>query len=279
MQYIQLKPQDASLVPTPTEAGNVNYFLDLNTNLPKFKTSDGQILEISGAPNIPKPIVAVHGVNNNITVSFKNTQFDFTQPNIELFLFRWKNNRRKKVNSIVKKNSASWVHPATEGWETKWAGWNYFGGDHNYKDKDNLYATIIHNRITEFAVPTTLVQNLQFDITFNRYMFWNKIDLINSIAVFDDNFIEEQNSSDITTITNFASIGSGKNKTKIIKYSLALAIDNPLATKTNGLCPKIFGEFSDPFYSVLKKQSGVFIDIELKNYLIEKHLRVFKPSK
>jgi hypothetical protein len=71
-----------------------------------------------------------------------------------------------------------------------------------------------------------------------------------------------------------------KSRSNVIKFAFALGIDNPSATKTNGLCPKIFGPFSEPIYSVWKYDfnSGLYNDIVLVKENANRHKHVYKSS-
>lgn len=229
---------------------------------------------------IPIPIVSLTSNTNSIGIKFSDYGFDFTQNNPEIFLFRWRNKRRTKIpnsGGLKRIKPSGWVHPTTDGADLKWDGWKFFNGEQKF-NKMYGYAGTITGRVTEWAIPPTIKPYEEFQINFNRYMFWNVFAEDGSSINFDVNVFDGSYGIFEPTVhasnNNFISIGGSKNlRGNIVKYSLAVGIDNPNATKTNGLCPKIFGAFSEPFYSIIKKE-GSYTDIMLVKYNHKNHTHV-----
>lgn len=228
--------------------------------------------------NIPKPILSAIGGSSDLYVHFTDTGFDFTQNNPEIFLFRYRNNRNKagiSVGGTVKKLKARYVHPVTVNALTKWAGWKFFSGE--TKDRDGA---VINTRITEWAIPSTILPYQKFILTgFNKYMFWNVLNggtiTAQDVNIFQGGLgnkfgltsrVEQSNPA---IVCNLSGNNRRLNDTdlfgKVVNYAFAVAVDNPNATQTNGLCPKIFGPLSDPIFSILEydKTNGWSVDVEL----------------
>jgi hypothetical protein len=232
---------------------------------------------------IPQPIVLFTGVTgqyikNGLSIQLPDTEFISSSINPELFLFRWKRGKYSTRSNSVdprgkRKKNSKWVHPTTEGSETKWAGWKFFNG----KQWHNPTNTELTGRTTEWEIPLTINPYEIFGIDFNKYMFWN-FRSSGILQSWDENIFSSGVFS--PTIHQVSAdkikIGMQKPVSNIIKYSLAVAIDNPEATKTNGLCPKIFGPLSEPFYTVVFKDinAGGFIDINIvrDNHMNHKHV-------
>ncbi len=233
---------------------------------------------------IPTPMIGVNGRSNVINIQFTDLGFDFAKNNAELFLFRYRNAKRKKIidrnnqsNGTKKKIPAKWVHPTTADASTKWNGWKFFNGEQSLYNPQTFSTEGIPGRVTEYSIPANLLPYQRFNIEFNRYMFWRKTSVAGT--TFDANFISEANPTTTTDVLDMY-VGMGGSSTGMIgKFALAVAMDNPLATKQNGLCPKIFGTLSEPFYSVLARENGKdqpFVDIKLVTETDAKHLRIRK---
>lgn len=193
---------------------------------------------------IPRPQLEV--VGGDLAAYFLPTAFNFSQGNAELFLFRWKNQRRKKSTADnPHRRKGGWVHPANFDWETKWAGWGFFSGR-------NAEA-----RITEYAIPGDVKNFQRFMVPFNKYMFWkdgSKIDVNVVEGIMLADFDKSNNSVPNQPIQT--GVGrrryneeGGRKMAKVQKFALAVAVDNPVASKTNGVCPKLFGPLSEPFFT------------------------------
>lgn len=209
-----------------------------------------------GGASLPQPIVSYDNINDKLEVHFADTGFDFTQHNPEIFLFRYRNIRRKKGLTVpaTKKKFPKYVHPITVNANTKWAGWKFFAG--TQKDRDG---NPVNTRITEWTVPSTIKPYERFELTgFNKYMYWNIIDggVITSqdVNIFAVDSFTTKNRVDGTKKCNLSGSRRQLSETdlfpKTTNYAFALAIDNPLANQTNDLCPKIFGPFSDPLFAI-----------------------------
>jgi hypothetical protein len=113
-------------------------------------------------------------------------------------------------------------------------------------------------------------------------MFWRFLDSNTSNITYDQNFFSGGNYEplDHQDVNGNVKIGMQKSRSNVIKFAFALGIDNPSATKTNGLCPKIFGPFSEPIYSVWKYDfnSGLYNDIVLVKENANRHKHVYKSS-
>ena len=124
---------------------------------------------------IPTPIIGITGLTTDLVVHFLDQGFDFTTGNPELFLFRWRNNSKKKItavpDNIKKRNTSRWVHPTTDDADVKWDGWKFFNGR-----QKTPYNGIVTGRITEFEVPSTIKPYERFLVNFNKYMFWYSFD-------------------------------------------------------------------------------------------------------
>lgn len=250
---------------------------------------------------IPTPIITIDktfGQLQQLRVSFAGSDFDFTKGNPEIFLMRYKNSGRKKVKTISiptgerKFYFSKFVHPTTEGSNIKWNGWKFFNGKqsiHRFSTGVNLPVT---GRVTEWSIPSNVLPHQQFIVPFNRYMFWTQENLGTGLISYDQNFFTDPLYLEYTT-TNPVSIydpsqyirigNSQQNKdhptySKTQKYALVVAVDNPLATKTNGLCPKIFGPLSEEFYSVLKIESSRIIDVILEKRQMTKSAHLKRPE-
>jgi len=284
---------------------NQNTALRVGEMLADFADSKANAFYGSGI--IPVPIIAFKQggasvENPPLEVHFGGTSFDFTKHNPELFLFRYRKSHRKKIiptliNAGHKIIRSGWTHPTTMGNGTKWQGWKFFCGGQNYFNHE-FPATPhpIENRVTEWAVPATIKPFQKLQIDFNRFMFWitNTASLDGaSIAINPDADISYVRVVRLFTIDNpvnvynglqFIRIAGSKLKkniprfSKSQKFALALAIDNPLATKTNGLCPKIFGELSEPFYTALQydKITKAITDVVFVKGEQTQHLHIFK---
>ena len=239
---------------------------------------------------IPAPIVSIQKADQNyISVQFRDTNFLVGAINPELFLFRWRNKRHSKYlragNVIRRVKAAGWVHPTdyVNGY-AKYQGWKYFCG--SQKAKFNQDA---ENRQTEWAIPNVWIPMDKFTIAVNRFMHFTETNQITGAVAYDANFFTTNhylhNSSQNTSNANlYISLGGnqrakyflnpkwGKNK----KYCLAVAVDNPEATKTNGLCPKIFGLMSEPFYAAGQYNKGKISDIIFVKSESAQHLKIRK---
>lgn len=230
--------------------------------------------QIQLAPTIPAPLIGIDNTNRQLVISFQDNGFDFTQGNPEIFLFRYRNTRHSKHRNRRRKKRSGFVHPSTYNASTKWQGWKFFNGEHSYYSPEVGYNTIT-GRVTEWTIPSDLIPYQQFRIDFNENMFWNKRtygDLVVTPTVefdinpYDGDFEVQTHyyGSTSSTMTEIR-IGSARQRednppynsfTNIIRYALAVAVDNPLATKTNGLCPKIFGPFSEEFFAIADRRVG-----------------------
>jgi hypothetical protein len=225
---------------------------------------------------IPTPMIGITGSNYDLVVHFLDQGFDFTQGNPELFLFRWKKSSRKKVGGVRKKKPSGWVHPSTDGANVKWQGWKFFGGG-QVSAFNNIGVT---GRTTEFEIPSTIKPYERFSVNFNKYMFWytNLSGTLYDINVFPLGSFDPTNHQDgeaeIRLTNTKDDVGYGKLG-NIQKYCLAVGVDNPAATKTNGLSPKIFGDLSEPFYSVYDL---VVNDIKIIKENDRNHFRVIKSN-
>jgi hypothetical protein len=246
---------------------------------------------------IPTPIISIDKsqINNNqqLRVSFNDSDFDFSKGNPEIFLMRYKNSGRKIIKTILnpigerRQYKAKFVHPTTEGSDMKWNGWKFFNGKQSiFRGVWNIPVT---GRVTEWTIPLNILPYQQFIVPFNIYMFWTQQDFINNTAQYDQNFFTnfaEYSTTDPVSIIDpnlFVRIGNSQRSrdrptySKTQKYALVVAVDNPLATKTNGLCPKIFGPLSEEFYSVLKIESFKPIDIILEKRQMTKSAHLKRP--
>lgn len=237
----------------------------------------GNTVEIGGGGSglqIPQPIISITGSNaNGIAIQLPDTGLDLTQGNPEIFLFRWRNSHRTKFGTRRRKKESKWVHPSTDGANVKWQGWKFFGGG-----QVNASSNIITGRTTEWQIPSGTTPYQKFGIDFNKYIFWGITNKITGGTTTDVNVW----SYDIFLPTNHSTpeyvinIGGSKRtrSANIIKYSFAVAIDNPEATKTNGLCPKIFGPLSEPIYSIINASGVNYNDVILVkgNHLNHKHV-------
>lgn len=151
------------------------------------------------AASIPTPIIGFKvngpesGTYNELKVHFDANAggFDFTKGNPEIFLFRYRNNRkstrRDEDNNIIKRiKSSKFVHPSTDGAETKWAGWKFFSG----KQYDND-GTEISGRITEWSIPSTIKPYQRFTLNFVKQIFWyTKAGIGGNPVVSTDNAVD-----------------------------------------------------------------------------------------
>ena len=246
-----------------------NYFEGDGTSSSPLLLSENFLQKIPTGLNIPTPIVTIdykenQNVNNEICVHFVDNGFDFlSASNPEIFLFRWKNNRNaKRKDGSTRKKRAKWVHPNTQNSTTKWAGWKFFSGV-QYMHNANGVPSEFDSRVTEWLIPTTTKPYERISIPFNRYMFQSEVDssnLYKHLSV-DGNVLIGTNGYKIKDRVNqtdntksYRLTGQRKQIDnvfpKVNTFCFALAIDNPNATKQNGLCPKIFSAFSNPFHAI-----------------------------
>lgn len=236
---------------------------------------------------IPVPMISLTSNTNSIGVKFSDYGFDFTQNNPEIFLFRWRNKRKSQIKdglgTVIGKRirPSGWVHPSTDGSDIKWEGWKFFNGEHKYI-KPHGYTGTITGRVTEWSIPSTIKPYEEFAIDFNRYMFWSVFANDGSSINFDTNVFDGSYGT-FSPIshndgTNTIYLGGLRGiRGNVVKYSLAVGVDNPDATKTNGLCPKIFGAFSEPFYSIIENNMGLpnpYYNIMLVKYNHKNHTHV-----
>ncbi len=257
--YIELNKN--SSFPASSNSGKLIF--GVNTNDKAALTDHlGNTVEIGGGGTgivIPEPQIHIIGYPiNQLNVKFSDTSFLTEENNAELFLFRWRNNHRTKVNNPItrrRRKKSKWFHPSTSSADTKWQGWKFFNG--KQYDTNGFEIT---GRTTEWALPTNLLPYQLHSINFNEYLFWNIEDKNTNVITADTNvFSVDSFSPTLHDTTNYKINIGGSNRSRnanIIKYSLAIAIDNPEANKTNGLCPKIFGPFSEPFYTIIDQTNG-----------------------
>lgn len=217
----------------------------------------------------PTPQIEYDYSTSELRVFFLENGFDFTTGNPEIFLFRYKAKKRKI--SLIYGNKllqSGWKHPATVNAATKWSGWKFFNGSQSLYD-----GSVVNTRITEWAVPSTVKPYQRTVLTgFNKYMFINEIDTsTSSVVQYDSNILSGAASYQINNKINSSNsnlvfkLGGTKTRIntpfpvvfqKINTYCFALAIDNPYATKTNNLCPKIFSQFSEPINAIWEVNAG-----------------------
>jgi len=257
---------------TPGTVDKVNF---VGENVTATRLGNTIKVEITGSTsNIPRPLIGIDSENSKLIISFPDTGFDFTKDNPELFLFRYKNVKHSKHGDKRRKKKAGFVHPSTHDASTKWAGWKFFNGHHFYKGNNGISDTVIEGRITEWPIPSTILPYQNIEIAFNIPMFWNKRNIGTTVVSPSVEFDIDPFANNFTTDTHaigdedsrfVAQIGSSHQRTKdgignnypnIVRYALAVAVDNPLATKTNGLCPKIFGPLSEEFFTVANSRSA-----------------------
>lgn len=222
---------------------------------------------------IAAPIVTFGtSVNNgSINIQFADTSFLAEAVNPEIFLFRWRKNRKAKYNNklgdILRRTKyARFVHPTDKNAGTRWQGWRWFNGNQLWSKIGSALGTqVLQNRQTEWAIPPTLAPMEKFSINFNIYMFFQEVDDSDTyLARYDVNLfngvdytLTNPRSADNSDLR--VSLGGSASKRqfttqkygKTQKYCLAVAVDNPAATKTNGLCPKIFSNYSEIFYTIV----------------------------
>jgi hypothetical protein len=272
--YIELNKN--SSFPASSSSGKMIFGIKTND---KAALTDhlGNTVEIGGGGTgfqIPQPIISITGTNaNGVAIQLPDTGLDYTQGNPEIFLFRWRNSHRSKTGPKRRKKKSNWVHPSTDGANTKWQGWRFFGGS-----QIDANASIFTGRTTEWAIPSGITPYEKFSVDFNKYMFWNIRDA-NTNEVFTDVNVWSYDSflptNHLTPNYEINIGGSKKNKnSNIIKFCFAVAIDNPEATKTNGLCPKIFGPLSEPIFSIIDAVGINFPDVILvkENHMNHKHV-------
>jgi hypothetical protein len=262
--------------PASSENGKLTMVLNNSTEI-ALTDHNGYTTIIGGGGSgfqIPQPIVSITGTTGNgVAIQLPDTGLDYTINNPEIFLFRWRNSHRSKTGLKRKRKRSNWVHPSTDGANTKWQGWKFFGGS-----QIDANGVIFTGRTTEWAIPSGITPYEKFSVDFNKYMFWNIRDT-NTNEVFTDVNVWSYDSFLPTlhqTVNYNINIGGSKiNKSSnIIKFCFAVAIDNPEATKTNGLCPKIFGPLSEPIFSIIQKNLSGFIDVILvkENHMNHKHV-------
>lgn len=268
--YIELNKN--SLFPASSNSGKIIFGVNNNNNA-VLTDHLGNSFEIEGL-QIPQPIISITGSNaDGIAIQLPDTGLDLTIGNPEIFLFRWRNSHRTKFGVRKRKKKSKWVHPSTDGANVKWSGWSFFGGS-----QVNASSYIISGRTTEWEIPSGTKPYEKFGVDFNKYLFWGITDKVTGGTTTDVNVWSYDSFSPTIHETTGYTINIGGSKklrnADIIKYSFAVAVDNPKATKTNRLCPKIFGPLSEPIYSIIKASGVNYIDVILVkgNHLNHKHV-------
>lgn len=210
---------------------------------------DGVTITGSGTPD--DPFVSVGGSggggsqpaqmiletkNNVLYYYFLPGDMSFLTKNPELFLFRQCKQYGLRGATHPVKRGQHWVHSTHGDGSTKWNGWKFFCGDS------------VTPRNTEFDIAVDLEPFVRQPLTgFNKSIFRRSNE---GFDIVSDN---------THTVNDFLTGGvmlTGSNYRKgkwapsmVLKFMLCLAIDNPTATKENGQCPKLFIQFSEPFYT------------------------------
>jgi hypothetical protein len=210
---------------------------------------------------IPIPIIFIERpveAGNGLHISYRDTGFDFsTTQNPKLFLFKWKETRKTRKKQVTKTILQGWKHPVDMDWEANWQGWKFFGG----KQSCPVATENVLLRRTEWDVDANLKPMQKQLIDFNKYYGWREKDSTEGVVYrFDENVFNDPifSLSDPVSgqkkiaLTGKRSASNHLHYQKIQKFAFAFAVDNPKATKTNGLCPVIFGAMSEPIYQVLK---------------------------
>jgi hypothetical protein len=250
-----------------------------------FENGVGKKALIEKSISIPKLYVTLIGRDreNQLLVHYKTQANDYWHSlNPQIFLLRHKRRRKNKKMSLSidkQRKRTGIVHPAdyTASANNRWAGWKFFNGL-----QKNINGTSIDNRNTEFSIypiPLTLQSilrdgtvpdisnnkwkpNQNLIINFEAYQYtineYNEFDVQSSLDYYAWNSnrtckvtgeikagVERRADKEVGPFGNFKMI----RKQQAIKFQFVIAVDNLLATKTNGLCPKVFGEPSEIFIS------------------------------
>jgi hypothetical protein len=186
--------------------------------------------------------------------------------NPEVFLMRDKRKKKHKskgVNEYVTKGQGI-VHPHDKDNSIgKWAGWKWFGGKQVGVipgTNPSLATSQDLLRQTEFPFTKTVANETEL-IPFVNEMFWRDV---NGVDYFPETTLSGYYANtSLRPGGNFKGGSQIQKRRKTQKFYLVFAVDNPFATKTNELCPKIFGPISLPFYTTIAMDQGGSIRILL----------------
>ncbi len=225
--------------------------------------------------NIPTPIITVRNIGYVTNPTFRISEIHahylpcnetFLNHNPEYFLFRWKG----KANKGRKRG---FKHPSHMN-GIKYVGSAWFAGKHDFAGDldqggtapggtpDVPVSGVPVNRITEWAFnangaykKTNLIgldpQMYVINIDADGFGFRFPMTLIGGDGYEVQQgirFLGQKKQNRNNSYINANGVRQGFNrKLKVLPFKLAIAIDNPEYTPTNGKCPKIFGQMSETF--------------------------------
>ncbi|MFA9212944.1 MAG: hypothetical protein ACEQSR_03755 [Candidatus Methylacidiphilales bacterium] len=220
---------------------------------------------------IPVPEAQIEISNGELKVSYleENTNKTWLSLNPQVFLMRDKRKKKhysKNPNGLsgVRESGQGVVHPVdgTNG-VGKWAGWKWFSGvqfGHTVGGYGVGNARTF-NRTTEWAFPATQKANEDVLIPFVKEMFWRDQNGADYFPISGSSFGNYLASNLLRPGGNLNNGNRLLKRRKTQKFYLVFVCTNPLATKTNGLCPVLFGHLSTPFYSTVWNYGGT---VEIK---------------
>ena len=253
-------------------------FLEGNGTTASPLNIKSSFLDSIGTGNyLPTPVVTIE--KGRVFVHFVDEGFDWSSvANPEIFLFRWRNGRYRKPNSLpgtrTTKRLAGWVHPNTFNNMTKYPeGCKFFRGNHYMTDVNGVSSEYNSQlRTTEWSISSmnggspSPVPYKRLEIDINKYMFLSEyvsipinkkfVDVFNVIVENNTHKYHLKNSQSSDDNSKFFRMTGNRRDRNLSVFRkqnylcVGLAVDNPLYTTNNNRCPKVFSKLSNPFAQV-----------------------------
>lgn len=208
-------------------------------------------------------ILRVEVRDNKLYYFFLPGDMSFLSQNPEIFLFRQSKQQGLRKDHHTVLHGQRWIHTADRNRAAKWAGWKYFNG------------TTTVERDTEFVIPDTIKPyERQLLADFNNAIY--RVSPEGYDVVSDETYTVNDFLTRVVKLT-----GSNQRKgtwapAMVLQFILVLAVDNILATKENGLCPKNFIGISDSFYTFPAFRGNTTDGTGIANIRIGKDVRKSK---
>lgn len=276
-------------LPSKLQCNSIYYVLNADQTVTQYLTDNNGNPKVVGYPQndykqsivIPRPMIeyrnkggsTIGGFDTSgnpsfhklITVHFLPTSPEWLSHEPQLFLFRYKNkrNKRKKVKA--------WVHPS-DTWmvhNNRWFGYPMYGG--KQMGFGGVDIRLQHERRTEWLIgenlnDTTFNRNAPYElspyvrkeIVLNLSSYWN-----DASTGFDELRFPMSISSFESASRRLTGAKNRASDAKAQYFKFAYAIKNP-DFPSNSNNPVLFGDFSDFICVYPKRSKGNYIDIQLK---------------